>query len=137
MKNLTKKELFSFRLFNEIWFFLGTGKAETIDTPLSEVTSFQLEFRELSRISNNSIYEEVSSLVVGVIKCKRELNFQAAEKLNRKIHSMEKVDGLVYTQLTRLGQFFTTELAVGMKSDSYYEYLLKQWIQTGMKKDDL
>lgn len=50
---------------------------------------------------------------------------------------MEKVDGLVYTQLTRFGQFFTTELAVGMKSDSYYEYLLKQWIQTGMKKDDL
>ena len=28
-------------------------------------------------------------------------------------------------------------MTVGARSDSYYEYLLKQWLQTGKKKDDL
>lgn len=50
---------------------------------------------------------------------------------------MKKYDGLANQLMTREGVFINTEVNIGIKSDSHYEYLLKQWIQTGMKKDDL
>ena len=31
------------------------------------------------------------------------------------------------------GQLINTELTLGSRADSYYEYLLKMWIQSGFK----
>ena len=87
----------------------------------SEVTTLQLEFRDLSRITNNTIYEV------------------AVEKVSMKVHEQPKLDGLVPIFIdTTSGNFMQhTTITLGARGDSYYEYLLKQWIQTGKKSDDL
>ncbi|XP_055587361.1 endoplasmic reticulum mannosyl-oligosaccharide 1,2-alpha-mannosidase isoform X2 [Uranotaenia lowii] len=90
------------------------------DSSTSEVTTLQLEFRDLSRTSLNPIYETV------------------ANKVNVKVHELEKNEGLVPIFINaNTGQFrnFAT-ISLGARADSYYEYLLKQWVQTGKKNDD-
>ncbi|XP_055853368.1 endoplasmic reticulum mannosyl-oligosaccharide 1,2-alpha-mannosidase [Episyrphus balteatus] len=90
------------------------------DSSTSEVTTLQLEFRDLSRSTGNKIYEE------------------AVHRVNEKIHSLEKNNGLVPIFINaNTGTFrnFAT-ISLGARGDSYYEYLLKQWIQTGRKADD-
>lgn len=99
---------------------IGSGVAHpprwTSDSTVAEVTSIQLEFRELSRLSGDPKYQDV---VMEVAK---------------RVHKLEgKQDGLVPMFInTNSGQF--THLGVytmGARADSYYEYLLKQWIQGG------
>uniref|UniRef100_A0AAY4C3A4 alpha-1,2-Mannosidase n=1 Tax=Denticeps clupeoides TaxID=299321 RepID=A0AAY4C3A4_9TELE len=94
---------------------IGKGTAHpprwTSDSTVAEVTSIQLEFRELS------------------------LN-----EIMKHIHKLDgKQDGLVPMFInTNNGQF--THLGVftlGARADSYYEYLLKQWIQGGKKEVEL
>lgn len=61
------------------------------------------------------------------------------QRVNEKIHELEKTDGLVPIFINaNTGTFrnFAT-ISLGARGDSYYEYLLKQWIQTGRKKDDM
>ncbi|XP_058117749.1 endoplasmic reticulum mannosyl-oligosaccharide 1,2-alpha-mannosidase [Anopheles ziemanni] len=90
------------------------------DSSTSEVTTIQLEFRDLSRASENPIFENV------------------AAKVNLKIHELEKNEGLVPIFINaNTGHFrnFAT-VSLGARADSYYEYLLKQWLQTGKKNDD-
>lgn len=65
--------------------------------------------------------------------------FKAAHKVNVKVHELEKNEGLVPIFINaNTGQFrnFAT-ISLGARADSYYEYLLKQWLQTGKKNDDL
>ncbi|XP_050069171.1 endoplasmic reticulum mannosyl-oligosaccharide 1,2-alpha-mannosidase [Anopheles maculipalpis] len=90
------------------------------DSSTSEVTTIQLEFRDLSRSSKNPIFEKVAS------------------RVNLKIHELDKNEGLVPIFINaNTGQFrnFAT-ISLGARADSYYEYLLKQWLQTGKKADD-
>lgn len=90
------------------------------DSSTSEVTTIQLEFRDLSRSSENPIFEKV------------------AARVNLKIHELDKNEGLVPIFINaNTGQFrnFAT-ISLGARADSYYEYLLKQWLQTGKKADD-
>uniref|UniRef100_A0A182N6X4 alpha-1,2-Mannosidase n=1 Tax=Anopheles dirus TaxID=7168 RepID=A0A182N6X4_9DIPT len=90
------------------------------DSSTSEVTTIQLEFRDLSRSSKNPIFEKVAS------------------RVNVKIHELDKNEGLVPIFINaNTGQFrnFAT-VSLGARADSYYEYLLKQWLQTGKKDDD-
>ncbi|XP_035890711.1 endoplasmic reticulum mannosyl-oligosaccharide 1,2-alpha-mannosidase isoform X1 [Anopheles stephensi] len=90
------------------------------DSSTSEVTTIQLEFRDLSRSSENPIFEKVAS------------------RVNLKIHELDKNEGLVPIFINaNTGQFrnFAT-ISLGARADSYYEYLLKQWLQTGKKADD-
>ncbi|KFB52616.1 AGAP003884-PB-like protein [Anopheles sinensis] len=90
------------------------------DSSTSEVTTIQLEFRDLSRASENPIFETV------------------AAKVNLKVHELEKNEGLVPIFINaNTGHFrnFAT-VSLGARADSYYEYLLKQWLQTGKKNDD-
>lgn len=90
------------------------------DSSTSEVTTLQLEFRDLSRSTNDPAFET------------------AAVKVNVKVHELEKNQGLVPIFINaNTGQFrnFAT-ISLGARADSYYEYLLKQWIQTGKKNDD-
>ncbi|CRK91508.1 CLUMA_CG005170, isoform A [Clunio marinus] len=90
------------------------------DSSTSEVTTIQLEFRDLSRVSNDPSYEA------------------AAAKVSEKVHNLPKTDGLVPIFINaNTGTFrnFAT-ISLGARGDSYYEYLLKQWLQTGKKENN-
>ncbi|KAJ7308109.1 hypothetical protein JRQ81_008617 [Phrynocephalus forsythii] len=104
---------------------IGRGTAHpprwTADSTVAEVTSIQLEFRELSRLTGEEKYKE------------------AVDRVMKHVHTLAgKNDGLVPMFInTNSGQF--THLGVytlGARADSYYEYLLKQWIQGGKKEDE-
>ncbi|KAH7727944.1 Protein MANS-3 [Aphelenchoides avenae] len=91
------------------------------DSSLSEVTSIQLEFRDLSRVTNNDSYEK------------------AAFRISEHIHELgcKDHDGLCDMFVSPMDGKFksSTTITFGARSDSYYEYLLKQWLQTGKKID--
>ncbi|KAM9116759.1 endoplasmic reticulum mannosyl-oligosaccharide 1,2-alpha-mannosidase isoform 1-T1 [Pangshura tecta] len=105
---------------------IGRGTAHpprwTSDSTVAEVTSIQLEFRELSRLTGDEKFQK------------------AVDAVMKHVHSLSgKNDGLVPMFInTNSGQF--THLGVytlGARADSYYEYLLKQWIQGGKKENEL
>ncbi|XP_060763373.1 mannosidase, alpha, class 1B, member 1b [Neoarius graeffei] len=105
---------------------IGTGVAHpphwTSDSTVAEVTTIQLEFRELSRLTGDPKYQD------------------AVMQVMKQVHKLEgKHDGLVPMFInTNSGQF--THLGVytlGARADSYYEYLLKQWIQGGKTETEL
>ncbi|XP_022607948.1 endoplasmic reticulum mannosyl-oligosaccharide 1,2-alpha-mannosidase [Seriola dumerili] len=105
---------------------IGKGTAHpprwTSDSTVAEVTSIQLEFRELSRLTQDPQYEAA-----------------VAEVMNQ-VHKLDgKLDGLVPMFInTNNGQFTHQGIyTLGARADSYYEYLLKQWIQGGKKEDQL
>ncbi|XP_029372403.1 endoplasmic reticulum mannosyl-oligosaccharide 1,2-alpha-mannosidase isoform X1 [Echeneis naucrates] len=105
---------------------IGKGTAHpprwTSDSTLAEVTSIQLEFRELSRITQEPQYQDVVNEVM------------------KLVHRLPgKHDGLVPMFInTNSGQFTHKGVfTLGARADSYYEYLLKQWIQGGKTEDDL
>ncbi|XP_013140032.1 PREDICTED: endoplasmic reticulum mannosyl-oligosaccharide 1,2-alpha-mannosidase isoform X2 [Papilio polytes] len=81
----------------------------------AEVTTVQLEFRELSRATNNPAYED------------------AVAAVSEKIHQLPKKHGLVPIFINpNTGDFLPhATITLGARGDSYYEYLLKQWLQTG------
>ncbi|VDM97065.1 unnamed protein product, partial [Thelazia callipaeda] len=86
------------------------------DCSLSEVTSVQLEFRDLSRVTNNGTYEMLA--------------FQTSEHVHHVTCS--HYGGLCNMFINPTTGKHTT-ITMGARSDSYYEYLLKQWLQTGKK----
>ncbi|XP_063100178.1 endoplasmic reticulum mannosyl-oligosaccharide 1,2-alpha-mannosidase isoform X2 [Cavia porcellus] len=105
---------------------IGTGVAHpprwTSDSTVAEVTSIQLEFRELSRLTGNKKFQE------------------AVENVTRHIHSLSgKKDGLVPMFINTHSGLFTHlgVFTLGARADSYYEYLLKQWIQGGKTETQL
>lgn len=91
------------------------------DSSTAEVTTLQLEFRELSRCTHDSKFE------------------QKAFEVSEHVHRLNKPDGLVPIFINpNTGQFNSdSEIKIGARGDSYYEYLLKQWLQTGKKIDFL
>ncbi|KAF1747909.1 hypothetical protein GCK72_024375 [Caenorhabditis remanei] len=91
------------------------------DSSLSEVTTVQLEYRALSRASGNSTYEDLSFNVSKHI-----------HKIGCETH--EGLCGMFINANT--GNFKKgATITFGARSDSYYEYLFKQWIQTGKTID--
>ncbi|XP_007606368.2 endoplasmic reticulum mannosyl-oligosaccharide 1,2-alpha-mannosidase-like, partial [Cricetulus griseus] len=65
---------------------------------------------------------------------------EAVEKVTEHIHSLSgKKDGLVPMFINTNSGFFTHPgvFTLGARADSYYEYLLKQWIQGGKKETAL
>ncbi|XP_076057890.1 endoplasmic reticulum mannosyl-oligosaccharide 1,2-alpha-mannosidase-like isoform X2 [Oratosquilla oratoria] len=91
------------------------------DSSTSEVTTIQLELRDLSRITENPIYEEKADFVT------------------QHIHKLPKTEGLVPIFINAAsGQWRPhATVTLGARGDSYYEYLLKQWVQTGRTRDML
>uniref|UniRef100_A0A671NY69 alpha-1,2-Mannosidase n=1 Tax=Sinocyclocheilus anshuiensis TaxID=1608454 RepID=A0A671NY69_9TELE len=105
---------------------IGKGTAHpprwTTDSTVAEVTSIQLEFRELSRLTQDPQYQN------------------AVEEVTRQVHRLEgKHDGLVPMFINTNSGKFTRRGAftLGARADSYYEYLLKQWLQGGKKETEL
>uniref|UniRef100_A0A8C5F8E0 alpha-1,2-Mannosidase n=2 Tax=Gadus morhua TaxID=8049 RepID=A0A8C5F8E0_GADMO len=102
---------------------IGKGTAHpprwTSDSTVAEVTTIQLEFRELTRLTHDQQYQD------------------AVGEVARQVHQLEgKQDGLVPMFInTNSGQFTRQGIfTLGARADSYYEYLLKQWIQGGKKE---
>lgn len=64
---------------------------------------------------------------------------QVAHRVNEKVHALEKNNGLVPIFINaNTGTFRNyATISLGARGDSYYEYLVKQWIQTGHKGGDL
>lgn len=85
------------------------------DSSVSEVASLQLEFRALSHASGDPQFEKKA--------------FAVSELLHRS----PKKEGLVPMFINaETGRFNAdSTLTLGARADSYYEYLLKQWLQTG------
>nr|XP_021329067.1 endoplasmic reticulum mannosyl-oligosaccharide 1,2-alpha-mannosidase isoform X1 [Danio rerio] len=105
---------------------IGKGTAHpprwTTDSTVAEVTSIQLEFRELSRLTQDPQYKN------------------AVEEVTKQVHRLEgKRDGLVPMFINTNSGKFTRRGAftLGARADSYYEYLLKQWLQGGKKETEL
>ncbi|CCD68813.1 alpha-1,2-Mannosidase [Caenorhabditis elegans] len=91
------------------------------DSSLSEVTTVQLEYRALSRASGNSTYEDLTFNV-----------FKHIHKIGCETH--EGLCGMFINANT--GNFKKdSTITFGARSDSFYEYLFKQWIQTGKTID--
>ncbi|XP_040261918.1 endoplasmic reticulum mannosyl-oligosaccharide 1,2-alpha-mannosidase [Bufo bufo] len=102
---------------------IGRGTAHpprwTSDSTVAEVTSVQLEFRELSRLTGDEQFRKV------------------VDQVTQHVHTLPgKRDGLVPMFInTNSGQFSHLGVfTLGARADSYYEYLLKQWIQSGKKE---
>lgn len=59
------------------------------------------------------------------------------DKVSRLVHKLEKKDGLVPIFINPFtGQFRSyATVTLGARGDSYYEYLVKQWLQTGKSID--
>lgn len=85
---------------------------------LSEVASLQLEFRHLTQISGDPEYERTT--------------FQTSVHLHKLVSNMRHKLLPMYISPTN-GQLEDSIITLGARSDSYYEYLLKQYLQTGIK----
>ncbi|XP_077969053.1 endoplasmic reticulum mannosyl-oligosaccharide 1,2-alpha-mannosidase-like isoform X2 [Styela clava] len=99
---------------------LKTGKVHPPkwgpDSTVSEITSIQLEFRDLSFLTGDMKYKD------------------AVDKVSLHVHNLAgKRDGLVPMWINaNRGNFRAgSTLTVGARADSYYEYLIKLWLQTG------
>ncbi|XP_073696013.1 mannosidase, alpha, class 1B, member 1b [Garra rufa] len=105
---------------------IGKGTAHppqwTSDSTVAEVTSIQLEFRELSRLTGDPKYK------------------LAVMEVMNQVHKLDgKQDGLVPMFINTNNGLFTHQgiYTLGARADSYYEYLLKQWIQGGRTEIEL
>lgn len=98
---------------------LRRGEASFIEISTAETGSIQLEFTDLSRCTNDSKFES------------------AVNAISWHLHGLKKMDGLVSHFINPFQGVFhvTAPVSFGASADSYYEYLLKQWIQTGKTKD--
>jgi len=79
----------------------------------AEISTLQLEFRYLSLLTDEDIYWEKAEKVMAVIKAAR-----VSTGLASIFMSPED------------GRFALAAIRLGSRADSYYEYLLKQYIQT-------
>ncbi|KAI0789489.1 glycoside hydrolase [Abortiporus biennis] len=81
----------------------------------AEATTLQLEFRDLSHLLDEDIYWEKVEKVMEVVKAARLHTGLASIFLNPED-----------------GHFVLSAIRLGSRGDSYYEYLLKQYIQTNL-----
>lgn len=91
----------------------------TSDSSLSEVSTLSIEFNDLTYLTGDKRFEQVIN------------------KISHILHRLNKPDGLAPIFIdTNEGQFRGRTITIGARGDSYYEYLLKQWIQKGAKYDE-
>ncbi|EIW87221.1 glycoside hydrolase family 47 protein [Coniophora puteana RWD-64-598 SS2] len=84
----------------------------------AEAATLQLEFRYLSHLTDEDVYWEKAEKVMAVMK-------------NARLPH-----GLVPIFISAShGQFLSTSIRLGSRGDSYYEYLLKQYLQTDQTED--
>ncbi|ODV96893.1 hypothetical protein PACTADRAFT_21660, partial [Pachysolen tannophilus NRRL Y-2460] len=97
---------------------LATGKgiknhADGGASSTAEVSTLQLEFKYLAKLTGEKLY------------------WQKAEQIMQKLDENHPVDGLVPIFVNpTTGKYQGTMIRLGSRGDSYYEYLLKQYLQT-------
>ncbi|XP_005106053.1 endoplasmic reticulum mannosyl-oligosaccharide 1,2-alpha-mannosidase [Aplysia californica] len=112
--------------FSDVNLAHGVAKAPRWgpDSSTSEVTTIQLEFRDLSKVSGDKRFE------------------RAVHEVSMHVHDLPKTEGLVPIFISANSGDFRASgtITLGARGDSYYEYLLKQWVQSGKRltvfKDD-
>ncbi|KAF8929460.1 mannosyl-oligosaccharide alpha-1,2-mannosidase [Dissophora ornata] len=83
----------------------------------SEVATLQLEFKYLSYLTGDDKY------------------WKAVENVVLKMKELNNLDGLVPVYISPYtGLFQGGDIRLGSRGDSYYEYLIKQYLQTGKKE---
>ncbi|KAK0530204.1 mannosyl-oligosaccharide alpha-1,2-mannosidase [Tilletia horrida] len=87
---------------------------------LAEGTTIQLEFKYLSHLADDRSLWELAERPMGSV-------FEAMTK-----SGMSGLAPIFISPFT--GQFLPSEVRLGSRGDSFYEYLLKQWIQTARKE---
>lgn len=106
--------------FSDINLYTGHAHAPEWgpDSSVSEVSTIQIEFRDLTKLTGNSKYQT------------------AVDTVMNKLQSLPKKDHLVPLFINaESGQLRPGTLTMGARADTYYEYLLKQWIQSGKTED--
>ncbi|KAA1471635.1 glycoside hydrolase [Dentipellis sp. KUC8613] len=96
------------------------GVADTDNQGListAEASTLQLEFRYLSLLTDEDIYWKKAEQVMAVIRAARMPPGLASIFMN-----------------PRDGRFVTSAIRLGSRGDSYYEYLLKQYVQTNLEE---
>ncbi|KAJ1767506.1 mannosyl-oligosaccharide alpha-1,2-mannosidase [Coemansia sp. RSA 1813] len=89
------------------------GHIYAYESSTAEVTTLQLEFRYLAKLTGNHKYREYVDKIMNI-------TFEAP-----------KWDSLVPIYINAVTKRFTGDIIrLGSRGDSYYEYLLKQWLQT-------
>ncbi|XP_034697740.1 mannosyl-oligosaccharide 1,2-alpha-mannosidase MNS3 [Vitis riparia] len=84
----------------------------------SEVSTLQLEFNYLSTVSGDPKYG------------------MEAMKVLEHLKTLPKVEGLVPIYISpHSGEFIGENIRLGSRGDSYYEYLIKVWLQQGAERD--
>ncbi|KAG9006461.1 mannosyl-oligosaccharide alpha-1,2-mannosidase [Tulasnella sp. JGI-2019a] len=95
---------------------MGNGGAAST----AEATTLQLEFKYLSHLTGNPDY------------------WSAAVKVNRAVRQALLSEGPALVPIfisPRDGQFQSSDIRLGSRGDSYYEYLLKQYLQTNRTEE--
>ncbi|KAJ2397249.1 mannosyl-oligosaccharide alpha-1,2-mannosidase, partial [Coemansia sp. RSA 2559] len=97
----------------ETAFLQQEGPVHAYDSSTAEVTTLQLEFRYLAKLTGKHMYR------------------QCVDKIMNITFASPKWDGLVPIYINaNTKQFAGDVIRLGSRGDSYYEYLLKQWLQT-------
>ena len=84
---------------------------------IAELGSLQLEMRDLSHSTGDSKYQTAADRALDVVQ----------SHMTSAIATQE-----VYIES---GVPKPTEMNVGARTDSYYEYLIKQWVQSGKNEE--
>ncbi|KAJ7022347.1 glycoside hydrolase [Mycena alexandri] len=79
---------------------------------VAEATTLQLEFRYLAEVTGRAAF------------------WHKAEKVMQAVNKARLPSGLAPIDLDGNGQFVRSRIGMGSNGDSYYEYLLKQYLQT-------
>ncbi|KAF8597501.1 glycoside hydrolase family 47 protein [Ceratobasidium sp. AG-I] len=84
----------------------------------AEAATLQLEFKYLAHVTGKEIYWRTSEKVMKVVK--------------EGLKGNNVVDGALVPiyMSAQTGEFIASEIRLGSRGDSYYEYLLKQYLQT-------
>jgi hypothetical protein len=86
---------------------------------ISELGTLQLEMRDLSHSTGDSKYQAAADRALDVVQ----------SHMTSAIATQE-----VYIES---GVPKQTEMSVGARTDSYYEYLIKQWVQSGKNEEKI
>eukprot|EP01102_Stenamoeba_stenopodia_P017199 TRINITY_DN6131_c0_g1_i1.p1 TRINITY_DN6131_c0_g1~~TRINITY_DN6131_c0_g1_i1.p1 ORF type:complete len:649 (-),score=151.37 TRINITY_DN6131_c0_g1_i1:33-1979(-) len=88
---------------------------------LSQIGTIQLEFSELSHLTNDSSYRDMADGVIRILD-------KQVDRPSKGLFSV-KILVLPETERNEYEQF--GEVSFGSEGDSFYEYLLKRWLQGG------
>ena len=103
--------------FSDVDLANGRASSPSGQSSLAEVTTVQMEFKYLAFLTNRSDFYDVVHAV------------------SEKIALLPKEDGLAPMFLNhRSGAFISSRITLGARGDSYYEYLLKQYLVTGKEE---